>query len=138
MPCVQRVVPRNPGETAYPGATLLEQLGKRQSLDAEGLLSKQKWVTSAGRKPWGFGAPGVKWTQEINQDRRTIFLTFMDAQTHDIKTSRLPRRAVTALNPGLWGPGPERLLLLEGVVVWVTRPRLTLSAPRPGVELLSI
>ena len=129
---VQRVVPRNPGEKAYPGAMLLEQLGKRQSLDAERLLSKQRWVTSAGRKPWGFRAPGVKWTQEMNQDRCTIFLTFMDVQTHDVKTSRLPRRSVTALNPGLWGPGPESLLLLEGGVIWVTRPRPTFQLHAQG------
>ena len=92
---MQRVVPRNPGEKVYPGAMLLEELGKRQSLDAEELLSKQRWVTSAGRKPRGFGALGVKWSQETEQDRPTIFFTFTDAQTHDIKldikTSRLPK-----------------------------------------------
>lgn len=92
---MQRVVPRDPGEKVYPGAMLLEELGKRQSLDAEELLSKQRWVTSAGRKPWGFGALGVKWSQETEQDRPTIFLTFTDVQTHDIKldikTSRLPK-----------------------------------------------
>lgn len=104
-------------EKVYPGAVLLEELGKRQSLDAEELLSKQVVPRKEGNPgdsgPWGLN--GLK----VEQDRPTIFLSLSPGcAAHDIKldikTSKAAQRAVTTSNPGLWGAGPEHLLLFEG------------------------
>lgn len=126
------MVPRTPEEKTHPGTMLLEQPGKWQSPDAEEPFSKQVGPLSRYQIP-RLRIPGV--LNGLRKPSRTVLSSSSISQMKTLRISGLPKRSVTASNPGLLAPWPEHLLLLKRQVVWVTSAtQLQLHPGNPTIK----